>query len=196
MVTKNGYATEVISQTDLQSRVSELGAAIEMDYRGRDPLFVIMLNGSVPFGADLVRSVGVPSEVDFLGLNRFGGSGRISIAMDLTTPVFDRNVILVEDIIDTGLTLGVLRKMMKDRGAASVSTVALLDKTRRRVTDVPVEYRGFEVGDEFLVGYGLDWKGLYRNLSSIWVMLDPEAFTNDPTILARSMGWAGPAVPA
>jgi len=188
-VNQLGFATEVIPESDLQSRVSELGAAIELDYRGRDPLFVVMLNGSVPFGADLVRNVGVPAEVDFLGLNRFGGSGRIAIAMDLSTPVFDRNVILVEDVIDTGLTLGVLRRMMRDRGAASVSTVALLDKTRRRVTEVPVEYRGFEVGDEFLVGYGLDWKGRYRNLSSIWAMLDTEAFTTNPNVLGQALGW-------
>lgn len=183
------FVTEVISAAEIQSRVAELGEAITMDYRGRDPLFVIMLNGSVPFGSDLVRAVDVPSEVDFLGLNRYGGSGRIGIAMDLSTPVFDRNVILVEDIIDTGLTLSVLRRMIKDRGAASVSTVGLLDKARRRVTDVTIEYRGFEVGDEFLIGYGLDWKGKYRNLSSIWAMIEPDAFFEDPLVLARAMGW-------
>lgn len=186
-MTRFDFAAEVIPETELQSRVSELGAAITQDYTGRDPLFVIMLNGSVPFGADLVRRVKIPSEVDFLGLNRYGGSGRIGIAMDLDTPVFDRNVILVEDIIDTGLTLSVLKRMMHDRGAASVATVALLDKTRRRVTDVTVEYRGFEVGDEFLVGYGLDWKGKYRNLRSIWAMLDTEAFIENPLILAESI---------
>jgi hypoxanthine phosphoribosyltransferase len=173
-------AAVVIHEEELLSRVSELGEAIGHDYTGRDPLFIIMLNGSVPFGADLVRRVGVPAEVDFLGLNRFGGGGRIGIAMDLSTPVLDRNVILVEDVIDTGLTLSVLRRMMFDRGAASVSTVALLDKTRRRVTDVPIEYRGFEVGDEYLVGYGLDWHGLHRNLRSIWAILDPEEFANVP----------------
>lgn len=183
------FAAEVIPREELQSRIAELGAAIELDYKGRDPLFIVMLNGSVPFAADLVRTVGVPSEVDFLGLNRFGGSGRIAIAVDLSTPVFDRNVILVEDLIDTGLTLGVLRKMMRDRGAASVSTVALLDKSRRRVTDVNIEYRGFEVGDEFLIGYGLDWKGKYRNLPSVWVMLDPERFTRNPLVLAQALGW-------
>ncbi len=183
------FAVEVIPEGDLQSRVKELGAAIEIDYRGRDPLFVVVLKGSIPFGADLVRSVGIPSEVEFLGLNRFGGSGRISIAMDLLTPVFDRHVILVEDIIDTGLTLGVLRRMMRDRGAASVSTVALLDKSRRRVTEIPIEYRGFEVGDEYLIGYGLDWKGLYRNLPSIWAMLDPAVFDRQPRVLADALGW-------
>lgn len=186
-MTNYPFAAEVITEADLKSRVVELGEAISSDYQGRAPLFVAILTGSVLFAADLVRNVMVPSEIDFLGLNRFGESGRIGIAMDLSTPVFDRNVIIVEDIIDTGLTLKVLRRMMIDRGAASVSTAALFDKTRRRVTDVPIEYRGFEVGDEFLVGYGLDWKGVYRNLRSIWAVLDIEAFVQDPKVLSKRL---------
>jgi hypoxanthine phosphoribosyltransferase len=189
------FAAEVLPEDEILSRVEELGAAITLDYAGRDPLFVIMLTGSVPFGADLVRAVGIPAEVDFLGLNRYGGGGRIGIAMDIATPVFDRNVILIEDVIDTGLTLGVLRRMMIDRGAASVSTVALLDKTRRRVTDVTIEYRGFEVGDEFLVGYGLDWQGLYRNLRSIWAVLDTEAFVSRPDVLSAALLGSAPGGP-
>ncbi|MEE8489503.1 MAG: phosphoribosyltransferase family protein [Acidimicrobiia bacterium] len=181
------FAAEVITEADLKSRVIELGEAISKDYQGRAPLFVVVLTGSVLFAADLVRNVDVPSEVDFLGLNRFGESGRIGISMDLSTPVLDRNVIIVEDIVDTGLTLTVLRRMMIDRGAASVSTAALFDKTRRRVTDVPIEYRGFEVGDEFLIGYGLDWQGVYRNLRSIWAVLDIEAFVEDPKILSKQL---------
>lgn len=181
------FATEVITEADLKSRVVELGEAISKDYLGRSPLFVVILTGSVLFAADLVRNVEAPSEVDFLGLNRFGESGRIGIAMDLSTSIFDRNVIIVEDIVDTGLTLKALRRMMTDKGAASVSTAALFDKTRRRVTDVPIEYRGFEVGDEFLVGYGLDWQGVYRNLRSIWAVLDIEAFVHDPKVLSREL---------
>jgi hypoxanthine phosphoribosyltransferase len=186
-VTELSFATEVITEEDIRSRVSELGVAITHDYEARTPIFVVILNGSVPFAADLVRGVKVEAEIEFLGLNRFGESGRIGIAMDLSTPVLDRNVVIVEDIVDTGLTLTVLRKMMKDRGAASVSTAALFDKTRRRVTDVPIEYRGFEVGDEFLVGYGLDWQGLYRNLPSIWAVMDIEAFVQDPRILSKHL---------
>lgn len=181
------FATRVIEEEDIQSRVAELGEAISRDYQNRDPLFVVMLLGSVPFAADLVRAVGVPSEIDFMALHRFGESGRIGIAMDLTTPVLDRNVVIVEDIVDTGLTLTVLRRMMDDRGAASVATAALFDKTARRVTQVPIEYRGFEVGDEYLVGYGLDWEGLYRNLRSIWAVLDIEAFVEDPRILSNAL---------
>ncbi|MFQ5523315.1 MAG: phosphoribosyltransferase [Acidimicrobiia bacterium] len=181
------FATEVLPEDEIQSRVAEMGEAISGDYRGRDPLFIVVLLGSIPFAADLVRKVDLPGEVDFLGLNRFGEGGRIGIAMDLMTPVFDRHVIIVEDVIDTGLTLTVLRKMISDRGAASVTTAALFDKTRRRVTDVPIEYRGFEVGDEYLVGYGLDWQGLYRNLRSVWAVLDLEAFVEDPAVLARRL---------
>ena len=184
------HSVEVITQTDIESRVAELGRAITEDYTGRDPLFVVVMTGSVPFASDLVRAVSLPAEVDFLGLNRFGESGRIGIAMDLSTPVLDRDVILVEDIIDTGLTLSVLRRMMMDRGAKTVATASLVDKKARRVTEVPIEYRGFEVGDEFLVGYGMDWQGLYRNLKSIWAVLEMEAFVANPGILARALGMA------
>lgn len=176
----------VLAETEIQSRVNELGEAITHDYEGRDPLFLVILMGSIPFGADLVRAVDLNAEVDFLGLNRFGEGGRIGITLDTSTPLFDRNVVIVEDIIDTGLTLATLRKMILDRGAASVSTAALVDKSRRRLAEVPLEYRGFEVGDEFLVGYGLDWQGYYRNLRSIWAVLDMEALVQDPTALIET----------
>lgn len=189
-VTETDIASEVLPVGEIRSRVSELGEAIARDYDGRDPLFLIMLVGSIPFGADLVRSVPFNAEVDFLGLNRYGESGKIGVTLDTSTPLFDRNVIIVEDIIDTGLTLTTLRKMISDRGAASVSTAALLDKTRRRLTEVPIEYRGFEVGDEFLVGYGLDWQGLYRNLRSIWAVLDMERFVANPRALWEQLGHA------
>lgn len=185
-------AVEVIPEDDIRSRVTELGKAIAEDYEGREPLFVVVMTGSVPFAADLIRSVDLRSEVDFLALNRFGEGGRIGVAMDVSTPLFDRDVIIVEDITDTGLTLSVLRRMITDRGAGSVATASLVDKTARRVTDVPIEYRGFEVGDEYLVGYGMDWQGLYRNLRSIWAVLDMEAFVNDPWVLARSLGLTTP----
>ena len=184
MKASTDLAVEALTENEIRSRVVELGAAISEDYAGRDPLFVVVMTGAIPFAADLVRTVSIPCEVDFLALNRFGESGRISIAMDLATPVLDRHVILVEDIIDTGLSLTALRRMMEDRGAASVSTAALTDKTRRRVVGVPIEYRGFEVGDEYLVGYGLDWQGAYRNLRSL---LDMDSFVEKPDILYDRM---------
>ena len=181
------YAVEAISEADIRSRVHELGSAISNDYQDRNPLFVVVMIGAIPFAADLVRSVTVECEIEFLMLNRFGESGRLNIAMDLATTAQGRNVILVEDIVDTGLSLTALRGMMFDRGAATVSTAALTDKTTRRVTAVPIEYRGFEVGDEYLIGYGLDWKGLYRGLRSIWAMLDMEAFVENPKVLQETM---------
>ena len=182
-------ATEVLGESEIKSRTKELGEAITHDFVGRDPLFMVMLVGSIQFAADLVRHVDIPADVDFMALNRFGESGRIGITLDAAESLFDRHVVIVEDIVDTGLTLAVLRRMIMDRGAASVSTAALLDKTRRRVADVPVEYRGFEVGDEFLLGYGLDWNGLYRNLRSIWAVLDMENFVLDHRSFARELGW-------
>jgi hypoxanthine phosphoribosyltransferase len=180
-------ASMVLDHDDLRSRVVELGEAIAHDYRARNPMFIVIMKGSVVFAADLVRTVEIPAEVDFMGLHRFGRGGRIGIAMDTSTPVLDRHVIIVEDIIDTGLTLAVLKRMIEDRGAASVATVTLFDKTPRRINEIPIEYRGFEVGDEYLVGYGLDWQGYYRNLPSVWAILDMEAFVDDPLILHRHL---------
>ncbi|MFP3913678.1 MAG: hypoxanthine phosphoribosyltransferase [Actinomycetota bacterium] len=175
--------TEVVSAEEIAARVAEMGGAISHDYADRRPMLVAVLVGSLPFLADLVRAIDVPLEVDFLGLSRFGEGGRIRIALDTAESVEGQHVVIVEDIIDTGLTLSVLRRMLEDRGAASVATVALVDKTRRRLVDVPIEYRGFEVGDEYLVGYGLDWRGRYRNLSSLWAVLEMERLVEDPDAL-------------
>ena len=165
-------ATEVITASDLADRVAELGAAISEDYQSRRPVLVAMLVGALPFLADLVRQISAPLDVDFLSLSRFGEGGRLRVVLDTSENLSGRDVIIVEDIVDTGLSLTVLRRMMSDRGAASVATVSLLDKVPRRVVKVPIEYRGFEVGDEYLIGYGLDHDGWFRNLPSIWGVLD------------------------
>lgn len=178
-------ATEVVRRHDIQTRIDELGRSLSTDYADRNPLMVAVLVGSLPFLSDLIRAMDIPVEVDFLGLSRFGEGGRIRIALDTSESVTGRDVVIVEDIVDTGLTLTVLRKMLEDRGAASISTATLVDKTRRRLVDVPLEYRGFEVGDEYLVGYGLDWRGRYRNLDSLWAVLDMEAFMADPDVLTE-----------
>ena len=182
--------TEVIPAGAIASRVGELGAALSADYEGKVPVLVGVLTGALWFIADLVRAVEVPAEVDFLALNRFGEGGRIRIAMDTAVSLEGRHVVLVEDIVDTGLSLTVLRRMLSERRVASLAVVTLLDKVTRRLVDVPLEYRGFEVGDEFLLGYGLDWEGRYRNLASIWAVLDLPAFTRDPDILAREVSAA------
>ncbi len=145
-----------------------------------------ILNGSVPFLADLTRSADLELEVDFLGLTRFGEGGRVDIAYDCATDLTDRHVVLVEDIVDTGLTLSSLRSMIEIRRPASLSTVTLIDKSARRLVDVPLEYRGFEVGDEFLLGYGMDWENAYRNLPGLWAVMDFATFVSDPGCLAQA----------
>lgn len=165
---------EVVDAAALARRVSELGEAIAADYADLNPVLVGVLKGAVPFIADLSRAIDVPHEIDFLLLTRFGSKGRVSVAMDTAISLEGRHVLIVEDIVDTGLTLSALRRNLTVRRPSSLKTVALLDKVPRRIVEVPVEYRGFEIGDEFLLGYGLDWEGRYRNLGGLWVVMDME----------------------
>lgn len=163
---------EVVAADALQRRVCELGEAISDDYAELNPVVVGVLKGCVPFISDLIRCLKIPHEVDFLLLTRFGSRGRVSVAMDTAIQLEGRHVILIEDIVDTGLTLSTLRRNLAVRNLASLKTVALLDKVPRRIVEVPLEYRGFEIGDEFLLGYGLDWNGRYRNLPGLWAVMD------------------------
>lgn len=176
-------AAEAISEADIIERIAELGERIAHDYLGLRPVLVCVLSGSLVFLADLIRRIPIECEADFLGLTKFGEGGRVRVAMDTATNLAARHVLIVEDIVDTGLTLRLLRQMMEERDCASLQTVSLLDRTTRRIVDVPIEYRGFEVGDEFLVGYGLDWKGEFRNLRSLWAILDFASFAADPSAL-------------
>ncbi|VAV97791.1 hypothetical protein MNBD_ACTINO01-1830 [hydrothermal vent metagenome] len=174
---------EVISKDTIDRRVSELADEIVNDVDSDDVVVVSVLKGSLIFTKDLMWNLPLTYTPDFLSLTRFGREGRVSVAMDISVPLEGRDVLLVLEIVDTGLTLATIRRMMLTRGVRSLRTVALIDKSRRRIVDVPVEYRGFQVGDEYLLGYGMDWEGLYRNLASIWAVLDiaelvehPEAF--------------------
>lgn len=176
---------EVITAEALASRARELGGQLTEDYHDRQPVFVGVLHGSLPFLSDLIRHVTVPLDVDFLALSRFGEGGKVRIAMDTEISLEGREVVVVEDIVDTGLTLSYLRRLLETRDVASLATVTLLDKAPRRIVDVPLEYRGFEVGDEFLLGYGLDWEGKYRNLRSIWMVLDLATFQSHPASLGE-----------
>lgn len=178
---------EVVTEERIRERVAQLGAQISVDYAGRAPVLVGVLKGSFVFAADLLRTLEVGAEVDFMSLTRFGQEGRVGIAMDTEIPLSGRDVIVVEDIVDTGLTLTALRRLLELRQVASLSTVALIDKAQRRIVDVPVEYRGFEVGDEFLLGYGLDWDGRYRNLRSLWAVMDLAVLADDPLAFTESL---------
>jgi len=184
--------TEVVTADAISDRVTEIGAAISADYADKDPLLLGVLNGAVPFLADLSRRLPPEIEIDFLSLTRFGAEGRVGIKVDSATSLADRHVIVVEDIVDTGLTLSYLLGLLETRLPASIATATLIDKTTRRIVDVELDYRGFEVGDEFLLGYGLDWEGRYRNLTSLWAVLDLAAFQADPGALGREV-FAGAA---
>lgn len=179
--------TRVVDAETLSTRVGELAGRIADDYSGREPVLLGVLKGAVPFLADLSRGMGPRVDIDFLGLTRFGVEGRVNISMDSATSIAGRHVLLVEDIVDTGLTLSYLLGLLETREPASLATVTLLDKRTRRIVDVPLEYRGFEVGDEFLIGYGLDWEGRYRNLPELWAVLDIAEFQTDPSRLAAEV---------
>ena len=176
---------EVVDAVTLATRVAALAEEIAADYAGRQPVLLGVLNGAVPFLADLSRRLPTDIEIDFLSLTRFGEEGRVGISMDTATPISGRDVIVVEDVVDTGLTLSFLLGLLETRDPASLTTVTLLDKVTRRIVDVDLAYRGFEVGDEFLLGYGLDWDGRYRNLPSLWAVLDLGKFQENPDLLAR-----------
>lgn len=176
---------QVITAQQLEKRIGELGSHLSEDYRDRAPILVAVMHGAMWFLADLVREMSIELEVDFLALNRFDEGGRIRIAADTASPLTDRHVVIVEDLIDTGLSLSVLRNMLAQRRPASLATVTLIDKVARRLTDVPIEYRGFEAGDEYLIGYGFDHEGRFRNLPSVWAVMDPPRFLEDPDAFAR-----------
>lgn len=180
-----GVMTEVVPAAAIAARIAELGTAIRHDYAGKDPVLLGVLKGAVPFLADLGRRLPPQIDIDFLSLTRFGSEGRVGIAVDSATSLAGRHVLLVEDIVDTGLTLSYLLGLLETREPASLATAALLDKRTRRIVDVPLRYRGFEVGDEFLLGYGLDWEGRYRNLPGLWAVLDLAAFRLDPEAATR-----------
>ncbi|MFN2106369.1 MAG: hypoxanthine phosphoribosyltransferase [Candidatus Promineifilaceae bacterium] len=173
-------ASIMIDEAQIQARVSELAAEIEADYLDEEDLLLIcVLKGGYVFLADLSRSLSRPHQLDFMGISSYGkgtkSSGAVQIIMDLKAPITDRNVLIVEDIIDSGRTLEYMRQNLLARGPASLRICALLSKPSRREIDVPVNYTGFEIPDEFVVGYGLDFAEEYRNLPYIAV-LKPAVF--------------------
>ena len=160
---------EILVQPDeLEHRVRELGAEISRDYAGRDLLLVGVLKGAVFFLADLMRHIDVPCEVDFMAVSSYGSStdtsGVVRILKDLDDPLEGRDVLIVEDIVDSGLTLQYLMRTLETRGPASLEVCALLTKPERRLVATPARYVGFEIPDKFAIGYGLDYSERYRNL--------------------------------
>ncbi|MCB1185090.1 hypoxanthine phosphoribosyltransferase [bacterium] len=164
----------LISSDEIQRRVRQLGNEISRAYEGSNPIFVCILKGAYPFLADLTRCVSVEHEVDFMAVSSYGGgtqsSGVVKIEKDLKANITNRDVILVEDIIDTGLTIANLIEVLETRNPRSIRVAALLDKKSARKKEVPLHYAGFEIPKEFVIGYGLDYDEKYRNLPFIGIM--------------------------
>src|SRR3989440_10241343 len=171
---EQGVGEVLIDQASLQGRIVELGAEISTDYTGRDLLLVGVLKGAVFFMADLMRALTVPCEVDFMAISSYGAasdsSGVVRILKDLDIPLEGRHVLVVEDIIDSGLTLSYLMRNLRARNPASLEVVALLTKAGRREIEIPVRYVGFEIPNRFVIGYGLDYGERYRNLPYVGVL--------------------------
>src|ERR671921_524090 len=186
-----GTGPVLVSSHDIQEKVRELGERITGDYREDKLLLVGILRGAVVFLSDLMRHLQLPCEIDFMEVSSYGAdttsSGVVRILKDLEEDITGRHVLIVEDIIDTGLTLSYLRRSLLARKPASLEVCALLSKPSRRQIDLDVEYVGFEVPDEFVVGYGIDFAGAHRNLPDIHA-LKPESGlpTSLPTFLSRT----------
>ncbi len=161
----------LVTEDQIKKRVGELGKEITEDYKGKNLVLIGILKGAVIFMSDLVRSIDLPISMDFMAVSSYGNSskssGVVKINKDLDCSVEGKDIIIVEDIIDTGLTLKYLYENLRKRGTESVEICTLLDKPERRKVDVPVKYRGFVIPDEFVVGYGLDYSENYRNLSFV-----------------------------
>ncbi|MBA2296768.1 MAG: hypoxanthine phosphoribosyltransferase [Actinobacteria bacterium] len=174
VTTQEGVGEILIGEQELQARISELGVEISGDYAGRDLLLVGVLKGAVFFMADLMRELTVPCEIDFMAISSYGAgtdsSGVVRILKDLDINISGRDVLVVEDIIDSGLTLSYLMRSLKARKPASVEICALLTKPERREVEVPVAYVGFEIPNRFVIGYGLDFDERYRNLPYVAVL--------------------------
>ena len=170
----------LISHEQIREKTKELGRRIAQDYESKNPLLICVLKGGLMFLADLMREIHVPLEIDFMAVSSYGdateSSGVVRILMDLDRNVEGRHVLIVEDIIDTGRTLNYIIENLHTRDPASIKVCTLLNKPARRVLDIPLDYVGFEIPDRFVVGYGLDYGEIYRNLPFVGV-LKPELYS-------------------
>ena len=172
----------LITEDQIREKVAELGARIGADYNDRRLTLVSVLKGSLPFMADLMRAISVPVRIDLMEVSSYGGSatessGLVRILKDLSATIEGEDVLIVEDIIDTGLTLNYLVRYLRGKNPKSLRICTLLDKPARRLVDIPVDYVGFTIPDQFVVGYGLDYGEYYRNLRFVGV-LRPEVYTS------------------
>ena len=170
----------LITEEQLQQRISEIGEAISNDYKDKQLMLVSVLKGSVVFMADIMRAIKIPARIDFMSVSSYGSgtktSGVVKIIKDLDIDISGFDLLIVEDILDSGMTLSYLREMLQSRGARSVGIVTLLDKPERHRVEITPDYIGFTVPDEFVVGYGLDYDERYRNLPFVGI-LKPEIYS-------------------
>ena len=180
-------ASVLYGREDIRRRVQELGRTIAGDHAGREPVLITVLKGGAVFLADLIRCIDLPVQTHFMAISRYGDAeeshGRVRILLDVDADLTGRDVVLVEDIVDTGLTSRYLSSVLLSRGAASVELCTLLDKSVRRIVPLVPRYVGFDCPDRFVVGYGLDFAERYRNLPDILQVEDLEALRHDPDIL-------------
>lgn len=168
------FDSVLITKEQIAARIAELAAQLDKEYEGKNPLFICILKGSVFFFTDLLKALRIPAEIDFMAVSSYGDgdttSGYVKIIKDLGRPIAGREVVIVEDLIDTGTTLSHLCELLRTRDPASLRICTLMDKPERRLTDVKVEYCGFTIPDEFVVGYGLDYAERYRNLPEVYIL--------------------------
>ena len=178
---RNDIAKVLLTDEQIQNRVREMGKQIARDYEGKNPTMICILKGAIMFYTDLLRNMDIPLSMDFMAVSSYGNktksSGEVEIRKDLSTSIENKHVIIVEDIVDSGFTLTYLTRMLQSRGAASIKLCTLLDKPNHRAPGIALkaDYSGFEIGNEFVVGYGLDYAELYRNLPYIGI-LKPEVY--------------------
>ena len=170
----------LLSEDEIREKVRELGGKITADYKNSNLMLVTVLKGAVVFLADLMRQIDVPAEIDFMVVSSYGSgvksSGVVKIAKDLDVPLAGKDILIVEDILDSGLTLSYIKELLESRGPRSIRIATLLDKPSRRKVDLQADYIGFSVPDEFVIGYGLDYDEKYRNLPYIGI-LKPEVYS-------------------
>jgi hypoxanthine phosphoribosyltransferase len=171
----NDVAEVLVTEEQIQAKVRELGQRLAADYADTEVTLVSVLKGSLPFMADLMRAIPIPVQIDLMEVSSYGGtstetSGLVRILKDLSSSIAGKDVLIVEDIIDTGLTLNYLLRYLRGKNPRSLRICALLDKPARRLVEIPIDYRGFTIPDQFVVGYGLDYREFYRNLPFIGVL--------------------------
>ena len=164
----------LLTREEVEKRIKELAKEIEKDYQGKELVVIGLLKGSIVFMSDLIKEINLPLVIDFMSVSSYSGTtstGVIKVSKDTTIDLKDKDILIVEDIIDTGLTLSHVKKLFQDRGVKSLKVCTLLDKPSRRAVEMKGEYVGFEIPDEFVIGYGLDYDQYYRNLPYIGVIV-------------------------